>query len=79
MTRESADAVAEREAARAAQREAAAHTESLQREIDSAHRESIALRLELAANRGSLARMRQRFRLLKLLWPDETEDSKEPE
>lgn len=79
LERESADAAIEREAARAAQRAAAAHAESLQREIDSAHGESAALRQALAAEQRNLARMRRRFRLLKWLWPHETNDSKDPE
>jgi O-antigen chain-terminating methyltransferase len=65
IQRESADAKLEREALQAAQRDATVHAEALKRELD--------------AVRTAHARMQQRFRLLKFLWPHETNEPKEPE
>ena len=72
VERESADMAAAREAACEAQREAATYAESLRQE-------NMALRQQLATGRALQERMQHRFRLLKFLWPHETEDPKEPE
>jgi len=51
----------------------------LEREVADANRERAKLVADLAGWQARHVRMQRRFRLLKLLWPHETEDPKEPE
>ncbi|WIG56567.1 MAG: hypothetical protein OJF61_002355 [Rhodanobacteraceae bacterium] len=68
-----------KEALQESQRYAGSLQARLEREAADANRERAKLVVELAGWQARHARMQHRFRLLKFLWPHETEDPKEPE
>lgn len=86
IERESADAATERAAFEAARRKAETFAESLHAALEESRQYADSLRARLEIAHGTIAhwqerhaRMQRRFRLLKFLWPRESEDRKETE